>query len=82
MPIEECLQLRVRPTVGVLVLLWSTATQECFLRVKDPFPCVMQVIRDLFCCMAQRLLDSVVPVGLDQVLEILAIGRGRVGNIW
>lgn len=38
-------------------------------------------IRDLVSSLAQRLLDSRIPVGFDQVLEILAVGRSRIGNI-
>lgn len=66
----------------VRIVLFYSDGERCFLRVKDPFLCVVEVIRDLVCSMAQRLLDSIVPVGLDQVLEILAVGRSRVGDIW
>lgn len=82
MTIEECLQLRVRPTAaGALEFIQSTGTGERFVRVKRPFFCVVEVIRDLVCSVAQRFLDSGIPVGFDQVLEIPTVSRSRVGNI-
>jgi hypothetical protein len=51
------------------------------LRVKDPFLGMVELIGDRVRSLAKRLLDFAVPVGLDQVLEIPTVGRGRVRNV-
>jgi hypothetical protein len=41
----------------------------------------VKLLRDRVRSLAQRLLNTAIPVGLDQVLEIPAVGRSGVRNV-
>lgn len=79
MAIEECLQLRVGPTIPVS--FYSKQGNVSTLRVKDPFSGMMELMIDVIGSLSKGLLHSAIPVGLDQVLQVAAVGGTGMGDI-
>lgn len=60
----------------------SPNMKEELLRIKDPFLGLVEIVGDLVGSRAKGLLDSGVPVGLDEIFYIPTVGGRRVGDIY